>query len=107
MVCVFNATLLQEFDQKAAAHSQIAANKAMQRTMTLKAYIMLSKFTLNFLSWLKIKTAPRVPLGNWRAAVLFAYRVGTLAPGAAFIEELAGSALNPRRRNEIFPRHSF
>jgi hypothetical protein len=32
--------------QKSAAHSQIAANRAMQRTTILNAYRMLARFTL-------------------------------------------------------------
>src|SRR6266550_689963 len=79
----------------------------MQRTTILNAYRMLVRFTLNLLSWLKLKTALRVPLGNWRAAVTAELYVSALAPGAALVEELASSALNPWRRNEVFSHHAF
>jgi hypothetical protein len=47
--------------QKPAAHSQIAANRAMHRTMILNVYRMLSNiFNLLFL----LKAALRVPLGT-------------------------------------------
>ena len=53
--------------QKLAAHSQIAANKATQRTMTLK---MLSKFILTSFPFLKMKAAPAFRLEHWRAVVV-------------------------------------
>ena len=80
----------------------------MLRTMILNAYRMLAKFTLPPFWFEDERGSPRSAWETGEPPIAVSYCQGeALAPGATLVEELAGSALNAWRRNEVFSRYTF